>query len=157
TEIAGILQTALVPFPIGREKQPVLSVVDFGDPDGAAQIEAVLILLEGGLGGPGADEVVRLGVERAVAEKLEERSMKTIGAGLRGDVDLGSFAAELGGVNAALHLEFLNGVERGKLDVKVEIRVGVGYAVEGVVIPGAAHACHREVLIGAIAALPVGC
>ena len=82
--------------------------------------------------------------------------MEIVAAGLGGDVDLGGFPAELGGIDAALDLEFLNGVDGGKLDLQVEIGVGVGYAVKGVVIPRAAHARHREALIGAIAALAVG-
>src|SRR5712691_8399263 len=79
--------------------------------------------------------------------------MVVIGAGFSGDVDLARLAAELGWVDAALHLELLERVDRGELDVQVEIDVGVGNAVQSVVIPRTPHACDRDVLRSPCASL----
>ena len=62
-------------------------------------------------------------------------------------------APELGGVNSGLHLEFLQGVDGRQERIGVEVDVGVGDAVEGVVVELAAHAGNREVLRTALSAL----
>src|SRR5262245_25803815 len=53
----------------------------------------------------------RVGVERVVAEELEERAVKNVGAAPGHNVDIGpGVPPETGVVKAGLHLEFLNRV-----------------------------------------------
>ena len=55
-----------------------------------------------------------------------------------------SFPAELRRVNPGLDLEFLESVDRRLQDVGVEIDVGVGDAVQGVVLPRRAPARNGD-------------
>src|SRR5262249_24499044 len=106
-DIAGVLEAALVSFPIRHKEEPVSTVEQFGDPHGPTQVVSILILLEGGLGRTSPQEVKGFGIEIAISNKLEERSMKVVGPGLGRDVDLRRFPPELGGVDPALYFEFL--------------------------------------------------
>src|SRR5208282_3855199 len=56
-----------------------------------------------------------LGVQRSIAQKLEERAVEVVGAGFGGDQHGGTRAgAVFRGVVVGQHLEFLNVVDRGK-------------------------------------------
>src|SRR5580658_8122985 len=56
-----------------------------------------------------------LGIERSVAQKLEQRSVKVVGPGFCGDQHGRSGAGPvLGGVVVSQNLEFLNVIDRGK-------------------------------------------
>ena len=79
--------------------------------------------------------------------------MISVAAGFGEHVDLRRFMAEFRGVDAGLHLEFLNGVDGGKHDVGVEIRVRVDDAVEREVVEKDAIPAGRDRLVGAIATL----
>src|SRR5262245_66031322 len=63
----------------------------------------------------------RVGVERVVAEELEERAVKNVGAAPGHDVDIGpGVPPETGVVEAGLHLEFLNRVRVGNRHPRAE-------------------------------------
>src|SRR5215831_9077410 len=79
-----------------------------------------------------------------------------VAAGLGEHVDLRALMSELGGVDADLYFELLNGIDRGKDDVGVEIRVGIIDAVETVVVVHDALAPRGYGLSGAVATLS-GC
>ncbi len=66
--------------------------------------------------------------------------MVFVRARFRGDVHLSGFAAELRGINAGLHLEFLQSLHRRQKYVGIEVDVGVGDAIQGVVCPSGASA-----------------
>src|SRR5580700_9732866 len=53
----------------------------------------------------------------------------------RGDIDLGGLASKLGGIDAGLHLKFLQGVDRRQEGVAAVVDVGVGDAIQSKVIP----------------------
>src|SRR5258708_38923843 len=95
---------ALESLKIRHEEELIFSVEQFGNRDGTAQGEAILIPAERRFGGGRADEIVRFRVQIAVAEELEGGSVIAVGPGFGGDVDLARLPAELVGVNAALHL-----------------------------------------------------
>jgi hypothetical protein len=61
---------------------------------------------------------------------------------------------EFGGIHACLHFEFLQRIDRRKDDVRVEIGIGVAYAVERVIVIHDAMSAGRDRLVGAVAALP---
>ena len=77
-----------------------------------------------------------------------------VGAGLGEHVDLRGLAAELRRIDAGLHLEFLQRVDRRHHHEGIEIRVGVLHAVERVVIEIGALPGDRNGLRRADAALP---
>ena len=79
--------------------------------------------------------------------------MILVAAGLGGHVDLRGVVAELGGIDAGLHLEFLQRVDGRQHDVGIEIGVGIVDAVEREVVEHDALAGDRDRLIGAVAAL----
>src|SRR5690242_17305592 len=56
-------------------------------------------------------------------------------------------------VDANLDLELLNGVDRGKDDIGIEVRIGIVHAVQRVVVEHDALATCRDRLRGAIATL----
>jgi hypothetical protein len=58
-------------------------------------------------------ERIRRGVEFRIPEKLEEGSMIVVASRPGGDVHLRLFAAELGRINAALYLKFLDRIDGG--------------------------------------------
>ncbi|MCA2968151.1 MAG: hypothetical protein INH43_06520 [Acidobacteriaceae bacterium] len=85
-------------------------------------------------------EEVGSGVGFVVAEELEQGAVVLVGAAFGGDVNLAGTAAEFGGVDTGLDLELLEGFDGGEDDVEIEVDVGVGDAIEGVVTPGGAGA-----------------
>src|SRR5437016_1524514 len=101
-----------------------------------------------------AGECVRLSVQGIVAEEFEQGAMIRIATGFREHVDLGALMPELGGINTDSNFELLNGLDRGKHDIGIEIRVGVVDAVEGVVVEHDALPAGGYGLGGAVAALP---
>ena len=91
-------------FAIEEEKGLVLSN---GAADRAAKMVQVELFRRGGK--------VALGIKRGVAQKFEERPVKIIGPGFRGDHHRGSCAGTVfGGVGVGQYLEFLNVVDRGE-------------------------------------------
>src|SRR6266568_3784509 len=101
-----------------------------------------------------AGECIRLSVQGIVAEEFEQRAMIGVAAGLGEHVDLCALMPELRGVNTDLNFELLNGVNGGKDDIGVEIRVCVIDAVEGVVVEHDALPARGYGLLGAVATLP---
>ena len=93
------------------------------------------------------------GVEIVVADELEQRTVIRVAAGFGQHVDLRRFVAEFGGIDAGLHFEFLDGIDRGKDDIGVEIGVGVDHAVEREIVEHDALPAGRDRLVGAVAAL----
>ena len=93
------------------------------------------------------------GIEVVIADELEQRTVKCVAAGLGKDVDLRRPMAELGGIDAGLHLEFLQGIDRGKDDIGVEIGIGVVDSVEREIVKHDPVPAGRDRLVGAIAAL----
>ena len=81
--------------------------------------------------------------------------MELVRAGLGDDVHLAGRAAELGRVDAGLHLELFERVDRRQQNIRVEVDVGVVRAVERVVVELAPLPGDRDLLVGARAALPV--
>src|ERR1051326_750083 len=101
-----------------------------------------------------AGECVRLSIQSVVTEKFEQGPMNSIATGLGEHVDLRAFMPELRGVDTDLDLELLNGVNGGKDDIAVEIRIGVIDTVEGVVVEHDALPARGYGLLGAAATLP---
>src|SRR5262245_53031228 len=101
-----------------------------------------------------AGECVRLSVHGIVAQEFEQGAMIGVAAGLREYVDLGARMSEFGGVNADLNFEFLNGINRRKDDIGIEIGVCVVDAVERVVVEHDPLPTRRDGLVGAVASLP---
>ena len=93
-------------------------------------------------------ERVRTRVELVVAVEFEHGAMKGIRTRLGDDVHLAGGAAELGRVDAGLHFEFLERVDRRREDVGVEIDVGVVDAVERVVVEFPPLARDGDLLVG---------
>src|SRR4030095_9037064 len=89
-----------------------------------------------------------------VSEEFEERAMICVAAGFGEHVDLSALMPELRGENADLNLELLNRINRGKRDIRIEVRVGVIDAVERVVVEHDALPARRYRLGGAVATLP---
>ena len=87
--------------------------------------------------------------------EFEHRAVQAVRARLRDHVHLARLAPEFGGVDAGLHLEFFERVDRRQEDVGVEVDVGVVDAVERVVVEFAALPRNRQLLVGARAALAV--
>ena len=100
-------------------------------------------------------ERVRARVELVVAVELEHGAVEGIRARLGDDVHLAGGASELGRVDAGLHLEFFERVNRRQEDVGVEVDVGVVDAVERVVVELAPLAGDGNLLVGARAALSI--
>src|SRR5437763_1297388 len=63
---------------------------------------------------------------------------------------------ELGGIDAGLHLELLQRVDGGEKRISVEVDVGIGDAIQSVIVELAALAADREILAGAVASLAAG-
>src|SRR5436190_4598085 len=101
-----------------------------------------------------AGECVGLRVQGIVAEKFEQGAVICVAAGLGEHVDLRALMPELRGVNTDLDFELLNGVNGGKDDIRIEIRVGVIDAVESVVVEHDSLPARGYGLLGAIATLP---
>src|SRR5438552_7189100 len=101
-----------------------------------------------------AGECVRLSVQGIVAEEFEQGAMICVAAGLGEHVDLSALMPELRGVNTELNFELLNGINGGKDDIGIEIRVGVIDAVEGEVVEHDALPARGYGLGGAVATLP---
>jgi len=74
--------------------------------------------------------------------------VELIRACLGRDIDLARFAAKLGGIDSALHLELLQRVDGRQNDVRVEIDIRVLHAIEREVIVHAALSGQRDVLPG---------
>ena len=100
-------------------------------------------------------EGVRTRVELVVAVEFEHGAMEGVRARLGDDVHLAGGAAELGRIDAGLHLEFLERVNRRQEDVGVEIDVGVVHAVERVVVELAPLTRDGDLLVGTRAALAI--
>src|SRR5262250_1797388 len=101
-----------------------------------------------------ACECVGLSVQGIVAKEFEQGAVICVAAGLGEHVDLRALMPELRGVNTDLNFELLNGVNGGKDDIGVEIRVGVIDAIEAVVVEHDALPARGYGLGGAVAALP---
>ncbi len=100
------------------------------------------VLVERPLAHAGPVVVPGVGVQRLVAEELEQRPVELVGALLHRRVDHGAGGlAELRGIRPRLHLELLQRVHRRRHDLGTALlevgrhRIVVG-AVEGVVVPG---------------------
>src|SRR5262245_14423298 len=100
-----------------------------------------------------ARECVRLSVQYVVAEEFEQRAMICIAARFGEDVHLSALMPVFRRVNADLNFKFLNRINRGKGDIRIEVRVGVIDAVERVVIEHDALPARRYGLASAIPAL----
>src|SRR5207253_8957084 len=111
------------PFVIGHEEQAVSAIEDFWNLDRTAQCKAELVPLKRRGGGHAAREGVGTGVESAVAKKLKHRAVVSIRSAPSRDVDLGGFTPEFGGIDAGLHLEFLQSVDGGEECVGVKVDV----------------------------------
>jgi hypothetical protein len=123
-------------FVVEEEEEPVFA-------DGAAEVETVLVAIEGGLlegdddagaaGVGGLEEAC--GVEVGVAEELVEGGMILVGSAVGGHVDGGAGGASvLGALVIGDDLELGDGVGRDGDDLVVEALVGlsVGVVVETV-------------------------
>ena len=106
-------------------------------------------------GGLSGRERVRAGVELLVAVELEDRAVEGVRARLGHDVHLARGPSELRRVDAGLHLEFFQRVDRRQEDVGVEVDVGVVDAIERVVVELAPLARNGNLLVGARAALSI--
>ena len=124
-----ILFAVAVPLPVRHEEHLV-------GPNRTAKRVAVLVPLERGLRQRRLCGRERVGprVEGIVAVELEHGSVELVRAGLGDDVHLAGGAAELGRVDAGLHLELFERVDRRQQNVRIEIDVGVVRAVECVVV-----------------------
>src|SRR5437867_8684891 len=80
--------------------------------------------------------------------------MIRVAAGLGEHVDLRALMSELRGVYTGLNFELLNGVNRGKDDIGIEIRISVVDAVQRVVVEHDALPARGYGLVGTVAALP---
>jgi len=58
----------------------------------------------------------------------------SVAAGLGKHVNLRRRMTEFGRIHAGLHFEFLQGIDLVKDDIRVEIGIGVAYAVERVIV-----------------------
>ena len=75
-----------------------------------------------------------------------------IGAALADHIDLRRLVTELGRIDARLHLELLDAVERRQADIGIEVGIGIVHAIQRVVVEHDALAADRDRLAGAIAA-----
>ena len=135
--VVGILE--LFPIPVALEIRHEEQMVP---PHRAAGRVAVLIPFERRLRGGGlrGGEGVRPGVQRIVAVEFEHGSVQAVRARFRDHVHLARPTPEFGGVDAGLHLELFERVDRRQEDIGVEVDVGVVDAVERVVVEFAALA-----------------
>src|SRR6058998_4353882 len=99
-------------------------------------------------------ECVRLGIQGIIAHEFEQRAMIDVAPGFGEHVDLRALMSELRGVNTGLNFELLYGVNRGKDDIGIEIRIGVIDAVQRVVVEHDALPARGYGLVGAVATLP---
>ena len=83
--------------------------------------------------------------------------MILVRSALGGDVDLRHLAPELGGVDAGLHLEFLEAVDRGQEGIRIKVDILIDDPVERVLVVFAALTGDREILRGSVTTLPSGC
>ena len=136
-------------FIVDQEERLVSPVVE-RQPDRTALDEPKLFLIELRLlGVRRIEEVPR--VQLFVSEKPEAGAVERVGAGLADDVDLVGAEAVLRRVGRRLLLEFLDGVDREDCGRGAERRVGVGGAVEHVVVRGRPRAHDAD---GVAHALP---
>ena len=147
----GAVMRELYPSKFDMKNSRFLPLNSFGMLNRSAQCVAVLVLavgcfpgrgVRGAAGGRG--EVVIPGVELVVAQEFEHGAVVFIGAGFGGNVDLPGCPAELRGIDPGLDLELLQGIDRRLQNVGVEIDVGVGDAVQRVVLPGRARRPTRR-------------
>src|SRR6266853_6349688 len=101
TEI-GALRTLPLPQPlvIRHEEQFVPAVVELGNDDGAVNLVAEVVPLEGRLDGTYRGKRVRDGIEFVVADELKKRTVIGVAAGLGEHVDLRRLMTEFGGIHA---------------------------------------------------------
>src|SRR2546425_1878299 len=97
-----------------------------------------------------AGECVRLSVQDIVAEEFEQGAMICVAAGLGEHVDLRALMPKLCGVHTDLNFKLLNGVNGGKHDIRIEIRIGVIDAIERVVVEHDALPARGYSLVGAV-------
>src|SRR5580658_1060470 len=91
--------------------------------DGTAELVQIELFWRGG------EEA--LGIERGIAEELEQGAVEIVGAGFRGDQYCGSSAgAVFGGVIVGQNFEFLNVVNRGKSPDTARRQFVVVYAIQ---------------------------
>src|SRR6202022_2873569 len=98
-------------------------------PDWTSQRESVLIPFERSSWGLHGCKLIRLGVEGVVAEKLEDRPVIRVRPALGGDIDLRDLPPKFGRVDAGLHLELLDAVDRGQERIRVEVHILIDDAV----------------------------
>ena len=79
--------------------------------------------------------------------------MVFIGARLRRGVHLTGGSTELRGIDSALHLKLLQGIDRGQYDIRVEVHVCVVDAIQGVVVKFPPLPGNGKLLVGAASAL----
>src|SRR6202042_60359 len=101
----------------------------------------------------GAGKGIRACVKIVIAEEIEQGAVELIGSAEGGHVYLNLQMPEFGRVNAGLHLEFLQGINRGKQGVGVEAGIVILDAVQRKVQVLAARAGDKDFLGGSIAAL----
>src|SRR5262249_51881122 len=118
-----------------------------------AERESELVPLEGILRRPGSGKRVVFGVQFVVAQEVEERAVVLVASWLGRYVNLGGLATELRGIDATLHFEFLQGVDRGKHDEGVEVGVGVLHAIQGEAVVAGPLTGYGNAFIGADATL----
>ena len=155
--IRGIRETdSGIPFVVDHEEEAVLAVEDVGNRDRSGEHESVVVVFIGERlrGRSGIEVVIPECVRVVVAQEVEPGAVIIVGAALGDHVDLGRVVTVLGGIDAGLHLHFLDGVDGGLDHKGVEVHVGVVDAIERVVVEHDARAAHRDALVGAGASQP---
>ena len=102
----------------------------------------------------GIEVVIPKCVRVIVAQEVEAGAVIIVSAALGDHVDLGRVVTVLGGIDAGLHLQFLDGVDGGLDHKGVEVHIAVVDAIERVVVEHDARAAHRYALVGAGASQP---
>src|SRR5581483_5785135 len=138
---------------IGHKEQLVLAIKQLWDAYGPVKfkteivpLERILLLMNGG-------ERERRGIQLLIAQELEQRAVVPVASRFREHVDLGGFVAELGRIDAGLYLKFLQGIDRWQDNIRVEVRVRIGDAIQREVVEHDALARGRDRLAGSVAAL----
>ena len=127
-----------------------------GNRDRSGEHESVVVIFIGERGGlrSGIEIVIPESIRVVVAKEVEAGAVIIVAAALGDHVDLGRVIPVLGGIDAGLHLHFLDGVDGGLYHIAVEVGVGIVDAIERVVVEHDARAAHRDGFVGAGAALP---
>src|SRR5581483_10571312 len=102
------------PLVVDHEEEFVSAVIDFGEPDGAVQLESVIVPLEREHLGRRRliGEKIRIGIHVIVADVLIQGTVITVRATLAEHVNLRRLVAILRRIHAGLNLELLNAIDR---------------------------------------------